>query len=344
MAQRVEGNNRVEIGATRDSPLQSQADTDSGPALLALLDGLEAAAGLATALAGATGATPPLGDLVDRVEKLRAIAAGSDESAKRQSLSMLRSELEKAGPAPTTAPAHDELVQRVGDLALIGVAAAVVGLGFLAKRTYEYIRDRREDALLEQYYRTGVIANPAVPPELSAGIAALPHNVAKAARLFQNINNFRFRYTGRFVSPRMAFQAHQGDCQTLVGLYQEVAVAMGIPFAVGSLQRRQLVGPRPIHGRDVHGNTEGGTDWYFQEHFWATGAGTAYDVLFMTTPPPAAVLAQAPVVHNGVTYYPFPDGRCVIERGATSLGYDIQGEALVLPSAAAAVAFINAHP
>lgn len=330
-----------------DAGPESNPAQQAGPALSALLDELESAATLAGQLAAQAGAKPPSGDMIERLKKLRAIAEGNNEPAKAEVLAALRTELDESGAEPASGPPVQRLaVEAIAALAALGVVG-LIGLGYLAKKAYEYIRDRREDALLEQFYRdpASVPLMGAAPAEVTAGIAGLPTNAAKAARLFQNINNFRFRYAGLFVNPRLAFQAHQGDCQTLVGMYQEAALALGIPFVLGHQVGPMLVGPQPIHGRDTLTNTEDGTAWYFTEHFWAIGAGTAYDVLFMVTPPPAFVLPAGPaVVRNGVTYHTFADGRAAIERGEDRLNYEIRGQALVFNNAADAIAFIDGHP
>ena len=326
---------------------ESSATNDaSGTALLMLIDELQKADLTAKGLADKTGIASPSNDLDRKSKELRRIAQGNDEDAKTATLTSLRAELGKVGPIPSLEDpvAQRKVIQKVGAGAVAGGIALALGVGYLARLTYQYIRDRREDRILADYYENGAIANPGIPLELSAGIAALPNNALKAARLFQNVNNFRFRYTGNFVNPVVAYSARQGDCQTLVGLYQNVALAQGIPFAVGNLNQRQLVAPRAIHGRNTTANTEGNTDWYFREHYWAIGAGTAYDVLFMVSPPPASIVTNGNVVHNGVTYYTFADGRCVIEPGQAALGYEIQGEGRVFANAAATIAFINAHP
>jgi hypothetical protein len=335
----------LELG---DARLEREPAHFAGPALSALLDELETAAALATHLAAQADAKAPSEDMIARLQKLRAIAEGTDEPAKAMVLAALRSELDHSGASPAAAvPVQRQVVQANGRSIGIaaGAAALVVGLGFLAKWTYEYIRDQREDALVEAYARTGHVPAQPIPAELTAGIAALPTNAQKAARLFQNINHFRFRYTGQAIrNAHLAFQARQGDCQTLVSMYHEVAQSMGIPITIGQQDGPMLVAPQPIHGRNTTSNTEDGTAWYFTEHYWAIGAGTNYDVLFMATPPPAFVLSVGSVVHNNVRYETFADGRAAIEQGADHLNYAIQGQALVFPNAGAAVAFINAHP
>lgn len=202
----------------------------------------------------------------------------------------------------------------------------------------------RDDRILDYYYASkGKLVSEDTPAELTAGIAALTTNPAKAAQLFQNINNFRFRYTGRFLSARLAFNVHQGDCQTLVEMYKAVAEEMHIPFQYGIQQGPLLVAPQAIHGRDTQANTEGNTAWYFDEHFWAIGAGTAYDVLFMTTTLPAMTLSTGSAQYKGVTYYNFADGRCFIKKGENALNVQLQGEGRVFASQAATTAFIDAH-
>jgi hypothetical protein len=210
----------------------------------------------------------------------------------------------------------------------------------------EALRHRREDAALERYYGDPTspeqMGTSPIPAELQAGLNGL-NEAAASERIFWNVNHFPFRYTGQYVPPRAAFTARQGDCRTLVGLYQEVARANRIPFEVDSISQKMLVEPRSIHGRTARANTHGGTDWYFQEHFWAIGAGTPYDVLFMVTPPPAPVRSNGSNAHGGATYFTFTDGRCLIEP-APRFGRDITGEGRVFANAAAAERLIAGHP
>jgi hypothetical protein len=180
-----------------------------------------------------------------------------------------------------------------------------------------------------------------IPDELTAGIADLASDALKAQRIFQNINNFRFRYTGQYIDATMAYTGHQGDCQTLVAMYQAVALDSGISFAAGSDKRRQLVAPRAIHGRNAIANTKGDTDWYFHEHYWAIGDGTPYDLLFMTAHLQPAVYSNGTVKYHGVDYHTFTDGRCVIEPGQDALRYAIQGEGRVFANATDARNFID---
>jgi len=199
-----------------------------------------------------------------------------------------------------------------------------------------------EDALL-LHYATHHGALPAgIPDELTAGIAGLPGNAAKAARLFQNVNNFRFRYTGDMIGGAAAMHARQGDCESLAGIFGHVAAAMGIPFAYGQSNEALLVAPQPIHGRNDLGNTEGATHWFFGGgHTWVTSGGVNYDLLFMTSPSPASVAADRRSAHNGVSYYHFPDGRCVIEPGNEALDVAIGGQGRVFATELATTAFID---
>jgi hypothetical protein len=278
------------------------------------------------------------------------IARGGDVAAKAELLAALRQEMAKAVPAPSVAePPQGIAIQRAGNLVAWAIGALVAGLGTVL--TWALIRRRRriaarnqaEDAVLAQYYVDGIYNFP-IPHELQAGVARRPGHFAKARRIFDNINAFHFRYTGNFVNPRVAFRAHQGDCQTLTGMYQLVADHFRIPFEVGHNGNRLLVDARPIHGRDTRSNTEGRTHWYFPGgHYWAIGAGTEYDLLFMTSPRAPALASNGEAVHAGVTYYTFPGGGCVIEA-QPALHYAIQGQGRVFATAAAAIAFINAHP
>jgi hypothetical protein len=325
---------------------------NAGPALTAMLDTLAATAESANEMAAKAGTEAPSAQLAERVKRLRAIAESEDDAAKAQALSGLRSELGRLQAPPSHGevahgePAQHAPVQRVGVAILLGAGLLAVGIGALAKKAYNYIRDRRENAALTHYYTvdTGPLTATPIPADLLAGIAALAAPAARAQRLFHNINAFRFRYTGQFVAARPAFATHQGDCKTLTAMYQEVAnslpAAQNIPFAVGSHIGRMLVARRPIHGRAAQGNTHGETDWYFQDHWWAIGNGTPYDLLFMTTPVAPADYTNGSQVHDGVTYYTFASGRCLIEPAAR-FGAEITGQGRVFANAADATQFID---
>ncbi|MFZ5962460.1 eCIS core domain-containing protein [Thalassococcus sp. BH17M4-6] len=324
---------RLEIGAADDG------------SLLQMVEDIVRAAETADAITRGGGPSAPLSAQSPLIAKALAIAKGDDAVAKAGLRRMLEQEVSDAPPVTVAGTgATTEVAQRVSGPVIAGGVVALAGFAYLAKLTYDYLRDRREDQMLAQHFLSGNLAATPIPAELNAGVAAAVGNAAKAAQIFENVNNFRFRYIGNFVGPRAAFATHQGDCQTLVGLYQEVALFNAVPFAVGSSNQRQLVAPLPIHGRNTTSNTEEGSAWYFQSHTWAIGNGTAYDVLFMLSPPPPVVLAVGSAVHNNVTYYIFADGRCVIEPGQAHLGVPILREGRVFPTAMATQAFINAHP
>jgi hypothetical protein len=171
------------------------------------------------------------------------------------------------------------------------------------------------------------------------GLAA----AAQADLLFQRINNYRFRYNGETLPASVGFGAHTGDCQTLVRMYIEAANVIGLGAVGTQNNMRQLVAARAIHGRNTQGNTDGNDGWYFGNHSWVTAAGNVYDLLFMNAGAVPAVYSNGQAVHVNVTYYTFPDGRCVIEREAANLNYQVQGEAKVFANALAAQVFINTH-
>jgi hypothetical protein len=138
--------------------------------------------------------------------------------------------------------------------------------------------------------------------------------------------------------------ARQGDCQTLADMYVLVAHQFGLAANRQSRYQRQLIAPRPIHGRSQTANTEGNTAWYFFEHHWVIAVGTAYDVLFMTSPPPVPALRTAYHERHRVTYYVFSDGRCLIEsREADDLHYPIGGIGRVFANEQATRDFIDLH-
>lgn len=280
-------------------------------------------------------------ELAERLRQLRMIADGHNKEAKPALLEGLKEELETAGAPPVNAPPVQLL--KTWQWGLIGTGAVIglVGVGALVYKTYAYIRDRREDASVADLFFNRVYP---IPAELTAGVAGLPV-AAQAARIFQNINNFRFRYTGDGMPASVGFGAHQGDCGTLVLMYEEVAAQFAVPTVRGNIATHMLVAPSPIHGRTARGNTEGGTDWSFQEHHWIIAAGTPYDVLFMISPPPVPVLQVNTGVHNGVQYRIFADGRVLIPpRQEAAWSYPVQGQGLVLANVAVAQAFIAAHP
>lgn len=193
-------------------------------------------------------------------------------------------------------------------------------------------------------FSSGIRPPGGIPPELTDGLW-WRSAADKAAEIFHRINNFRFRYTGVGTIPQLAFSAHQGDCGSLVGMYMQVADAAGVPNQQQSFPDRLLVAPQPIHGRTETRNTDpaGEAAWYFQNHHWVTANGVNYDVLFMTSPPPAFVATNGSAIYNGVQYYTFGDGRVAIERQPNVLNHAVQGNGLVFINAEAAHVFIDAH-
>lgn len=201
-----------------------------------------------------------------------------------------------------------------------------------------------EDALLDHYAMNGGEMPEGIPDELVAGIDGLPNNAAKGARLFQNVNNFRFRYTGIRSGGAIAMHARQGDCETLAGMYIHVAGVLGIPVVPQQDHNKLLVAPQAIHGRGDLGNTEGHTHWYFGGgHTWVTVAGTNYDLLFMRVNPPASVASDGQRTHSGVNYQHFPDGRCIVTPGQDALNVAIQGSGRVFANEVLTQQFIDAH-
>lgn len=315
---------------------------DTGEELNKVLDNLENIVIHANQLAEQQNESDDFSDIALQIKELRVIANGNDDTVKFEILRALKEEMNLAGdPLPLI---DAEPIQRVGALSGILIGAGIAaGLGLAAYRAYTYLRDRQEDAIVNNFFATGNMPVGGIPAELTIGLAGQPPAVM-AARLFQNINNFRFRYVGVGIPAQVAFTAHQGDCGTLVLMYQAVAAAFGIPTVNGNIPNPMLVNAMPIHGRSTQGNTEGETDWYFQNHHWVIGNGVPYDLLFMVSPPPAHIAYNAPRVHNGVNYSIFADGRVLIPPGQAALGYDIQGEGRVFQNVVAANAFIVAHP
>lgn len=206
-------------------------------------------------------------------------------------------------------------------------------------------RHAAEDTALGHFFGGGQAAvallNTPIPPELQGGLNGLAP--AAAARcLFENVNRFPFRYIGAGVPARVAFAARQGDCGTLVLMYELVAQANQIPCERQSIAARMLVAPQPIHGRSESGNTHGLTHWYFSSHHWVRSGGTAYDLLFMKSPPPVPMLTSGSEQHDGVTFYTFPGGLCVVEPAAR-FGQNVKGQGRVFESAGAARAFIDRY-
>lgn len=328
------------LNAPKAAPASPETGQPAGPALHALLDELAVAAAHASESGpeGRKDAAP----LLARVGKLRALAEQADAAGKRQMLDALHAELGHAGPAPAATGAAP--VQRVHDAVLIGGALVIIGgLGWLANRAWRYYQERQEDEILRQSDTDrDNFAMPGIPPELIAGVGRIGPPGGKVRRIFRNLNNFRFRYTGRYVNPQVAFGARQGDCQTLVGMFMLVCQRYDIEARRRSLREKMLVAPQPIHGRDALSNTEGLRAWYFDEHFWVEAAGASYDVLFMTTPPPQVILRTSSVEYRGIWYYVFSDGRCVIGP-RENWDYRILAEGRVFANVGAARAFIDQH-
>lgn len=316
---------------------------DAEEELNAMLENLETIVMQAMQIPGQEAEKKDAFELAERLRQLHIIADGNNEEAKSALLEGLKEELKMAGSPPALANVPPVQRLKPWQWGLIGTGA-VIGLGVLAYKTYTYIRDRREDRIVQDFFAHGVIPAAAIPAELTAGVAGLPV-AAQAAQIFQNINNFRFRYIGTTLNAQLAYSAHQGDCGTLMLMYEDVAAHFGVPTARGNIPHPMLVNPGPIHGRTAHGNTEGETDWYFQNHHWIVGNGVPYDLLFRVSPPPATVAEVGAGIHNGVNYRTFADGRVLIEPGQNAAwSYVVQGEGLVLANVAAAQAFIAAHP
>jgi len=225
----------------------------------------------------------------------------------------------------------------------------VISIRAIIPELLNTIKNEEEDIIIEKFGNKFLNERPAlvVPPELSEGVATEVGNAAKALKLHQNFNNnLRFRYTGTGVPAGVGLTAHQGDCGTLANIYIDVAATLGIPAVLGDRPGKQLVAAQAIKGRTTTGNTHDQGAWYFQQHFWAVVAGTNYDILFMQTPPPAAIATNGSAEHKGVTYYTFADNRCVIEPNQKNKFNDpavIKGEGRVFADAAAAQLFIDGN-
>ncbi|MEO5645301.1 MAG: hypothetical protein ABIQ40_18565 [Bacteroidia bacterium] len=205
--------------------------------------------------------------------------------------------------------------------------------------SYEGRNEVEDNFVLD--YGMGILPPQGIPAELTAGVAGT--DAAKAQRIFQNINNFRFRYTGGGSPAQVAFSSRQGDCGTLVLMFMKVADAVGIHNDRDFISTRLLVAPGPIHGRTTLGNTEGETDWYFQNHHWAISNGVLFDLLFMVSPPLAHIAYTGGRAHNGVNYHLFADGRVVIEPLQAQLAYQIQGKGRVFATELDAQNFIDGN-
>lgn len=331
-----------------NSPVQRAEAGDKGDAegeLNAILQNLEMVVTQAMQIPGPEDEKKDAFELAERLREFRVIAIGNNEEAKSTLLEGLKKELGMAGSPPV--PINMPPVQRMKDWqwGLIGTGAVIglVGVGALVYKTYTYIRDRREDRIVQDFFAHGVIPAVGIPAELTAGVAGLPV-AAQAAQIFQNINNFNFEYVGLALPAHIGFREHAGDCKTLTWMYIAVAEIFNIPAVQREYVGEMLVNPQPIHGRPALGNTEGATDWYFHNHYWIDVNGVLYDLLFMASPPPVSVLRAGTGIFNGIEYIIFADDRVVIEPQQAGWGYDIQGEGRVFANVAAAQAFIAAHP
>lgn len=201
-----------------------------------------------------------------------------------------------------------------------------------------------EDQIAEISLRQRVAPVP-IPPGLTAGLGAPGmSNQAIAQQVFANINNFRFRYTGIYIAANVAYQTHQGDCGTLMKMFVDICSQYGVIADERMLNQPHLLTPRPINGRTVQGNTHGYTHWYFKNHLWAEVNGTAYDLLFMVSPPPQADLKVADRTHRGVDYLEFASGLCIIKAGEfANLNVDVEGQGRVFNNIIATTAFIDQH-
>lgn len=201
-----------------------------------------------------------------------------------------------------------------------------------------------DDRFVEDHYAKTIQQVP-IPAALTAGLNGAGMTIpARAQQLFQNINNFPFRYTGSYLPPNAAYQAHQGDCATLARMFLEVARVHGIPATEGGLGGQHLVMPHAIHGRAALGNTEGDTHWYFNYHSWVDVQGTPYDLLFMVSPLLPVIHKADDRAHRGVNYILFAQGSCIITPWeGRNLNYDIEGSGKVFNDENATTAFIDQH-
>lgn len=316
----------------------SQSGGNSGSALLATIEELEAVTQSDGTDVQKSKEDGLIKEMKIRVAELKKIALNGTETEKTLILESLKEELGKNSIKSD----RQSVVQKkgLGKILAGGIGlGVVVGIGYLAKKIYEYRRDRREDEMIGD-----LLWEPAVvPAEITDGVGGLPP-ADQLNMLFQRINNYRFRYGGQSHPASVGFGAHTGDCLTLVRMYIEAANVIGIAGVVANQNvNRQLVAARAIHGRNTQGNTDGNDGWYFENHYWVTVGGIVYDLLFMNVGAVAAINSNGHAVHNNVTYYTFPDGRCVIEHGAANLNYQVQGQGKVFADAAAAQVFINNH-
>ncbi|MBL0911127.1 MAG: DUF4157 domain-containing protein [Bacteroidia bacterium] len=154
-----------------------------------------------------------------------------------------------------------------------------------------------------------------MPPSLFEG---LPEDNPQAAvdLLFDRFNELPFKYIGEGGGPFRGFLEHQGDCAILRDMFVAAAHAFGtegIQIGKGDDEVAMLVEPRPIHGREQHGNTGGELFWFFFNHHWATFNGTDYDLLFMSRglATPFHRLDEG-VEYRGVPYDTFSNGKALL--------------------------------
>lgn len=366
---------RIRLPLQRE-PEKNGTKADSNPAdLSAMIKQLELLKADAIELGKGSSEAPGLAEMAKLLDNLKKIDNGDDEGAKAEALSLLREELtevpaEKGEKLPDIdnaspplngkSPVQKKTIQRLGWLAITGIVAGsglvILGVyGFvrsqLNRRERERAQRRREDLIFDLYYSkrnkevTGLNEWGAIPAEISDGVATQRNNAAKATRLFNNLNAFRFNYTGRFVNANLAFLAKRGDCQTLVDMYYLAAQKLGIT-SVNFRDRvgNQLAPAHRIHGRSVRGNTEGETHWFFQEHFWIDVGGQTYDLLFMTQNPPQPSMERDTEKYRGVEFIIFQNNKCFLNKNQTAkLDVDFRSEGIVKDNATAMRTYIDTH-
>ena len=362
---------------TTQSPVQRQPDNESttkdgGTELLDFIQQLESLEAEASSLGKDDKEAPEMKHLSEILTELQKISNTGDGSTKSNAVNAMRKELAKAaipnsgnllgnkkseGPTIVKAPVQRQVIQR---LEIYEIAGIIIGSGIVIGGILAYVRHRRrnraerqrEQGILDRYYNEPEFAGNVVnstpeqilPPEIINGIATLPNNGAKAARLFANLNAFQFTYLGGRVGAQIAFLAKRGDCQTLRDMYIYAATHLEIPVEQGNRQYEHLVPSSAIHGRNTRGNTENQSHWFFSEHYWVLAAGQVYDLLFRTQALGPHYRYTHTENHNDVSYKVFDNGNCLLAQNQTeNLNVNFNSSGLVLASVELMQAYIDEH-
>gem|GEM_PF-4426300 len=199
-----------------------------------------------------------------------------------------------------------------------GIATA---LGITAEKLQEQLdrapgEEKRDDVFSidvdRAFHGSGVNRFPGlVPASLTDNLTG--SNVLKVYRLFLRFNNLPFLYNGRNSNVNTGFLNKYGDCMTLASMFQLAAEAAGIQgVTIHSLNRKMLVEPAPIHGRNAYGNVHNQLYWFFHDHHWCVYKGTKYDLLFMSNETPETHLFTETKNYKGISYDMFSNGACMI--------------------------------